>query len=161
MPHMDPIPAAPAKEEHLLDLKRLCTQELLLLLEQSPQVEPVLSEYGGSLDAPAFSSYLNMLMEDRAVSTAQLCARSLLSRSFTYQLCSGIRAPSRDIVLRLALVLRLSMEETQRLLRSAQRGALYPKVRRDAIMIFALTHRLHLFDADELLCSLGETPLLS
>lgn len=161
MPQPDRAVSASSAEEGLPELTRLCTQELLLLLEQSPQIEAVLSEYGDSIDAPSFPAYLNTLMEERSVSTARLCEISLLSRSFTYQLCSGVRAPSRDIVLRLALALGLSLGETQRLLRVAQRGALYPKVRRDAVMIFALTHCLQLSHADGLLRSLGEVPLLS
>ena len=71
-----------------------------------------------------------------------------------------MRAPGRDIVLRLALVLALTPEETQRLLRAAQRGALYPRVRRDAAVIFCLNRGLSLLEADDLLRSLGEDPLV-
>lgn len=144
-----------------MDSNRLCTQELLRLLEQSTQIEAVLAEYGDSMAAPSFSEYLNAVLKERSITAARLSEQALLSRSFTYQLCSGVRAPSRDIVLRLALVLALTVEDTQRLLRTAQRGALYPKVRRDAVVIFALNRRLSLSDTDELLCSLDEPPLLS
>ena len=57
-------------------------------------------------------------------------------------------------------MLELTPEETQRLLRTACRGALYPRVRRDAVFIFALKQGLSLFDANELLCSLSEAPIL-
>ncbi len=156
-----PVPVPVALEgEKPSRLKRLCTQELLLLLERSPSLEPVLEEHGESMDGVSFSGRLNALMEERSISTSRLSELALLSRSFTYQLCSGVRAPSRDIVLRLALVLSLTVEEAQRLLLTAQRGALYPRVRRDAVMIFAISHQLSLFDTDELLRSLGEGPLL-
>lgn len=153
--------AAPGPEEDCLQEERLLrTQELLAILERSQRVEDVLTEYDRSFDAPDFPSYLSSLMEERAVSAARLGELALLSRSFTYQLCSGVRSPSRDIVLRLALSLSLPVELAQRLLRSARRGALYPKVRRDAVFIFALTRRLSLPDTDELLRSLEEVPLL-
>lgn len=140
--------------------QRVCTQELLRILEEASRFEQVLTEYGGSMDAPTFPQYLAGLMEQRGLTAARLGEAALLSRSFAYQLCSGARAPSRDIVLRLAIVLALPVEECQRLLRAAGRGALYPRVERDAAVIFALNRKLSLFDADELLRSLEEVPLL-
>ncbi len=142
------------------ELQRLCTQELLLLLERAEELPPVLEELSPQLDAPAFPTCLARLLEEKGMSVSRLGELALLSRSFTYQLCSGVRAPGRDIILRLALVLELTLDETQRLLRTAQRGALYPRVRRDAIIIFCLNRGLGLPDADELLRSLGEAPLV-
>lgn len=142
------------------ELQRLCTQDLMLILEQAEELPAALEEISGGLTAPGFPAYLTQLMERKKVTTAQLSELALLSRSFTYQLCGGVRAPSRDIVLRLALVLELTVDEAQRLLRSAQRGALYPRVRRDAIMIFCLNQRLNLLETDELLRSFGEGALV-
>lgn len=147
------------KGKNLDQLRQLCTQELLLLLEQSPRLDELLAQYGEGM-ASSFSEHLNALMKARSISVVRLSEQALFSRSFTYQLCSGVRAPGRDIVLRLAFVLELSVEETQRLLLLAQRGALYPKVRRDAVVIFALSHQLSLYDADDLLRSFGEVALL-
>lgn len=136
------------------------TQELQGLLDTVPQLEQFLEEQADSLQPPSFSQHLALLMEERGLTPAKLGELALLSRSFAYQLCSSVRVPGRDVVLRLALVLKLSPEETQRLLRTACRGALYPRVRRDAVFLFALRQKLGLFDTNELLCSLGEAPLL-
>lgn len=136
------------------------TVELQDLLDAAPQLAQFLEEQADNMRPPTFDRHLAALMEERGLSPARLGELALLSRSFTYQLCSGVRAPSRDVVLRLALVLKLDPEETQRLLRSACRGALYPRVRRDAALIFALQRGMSLFDANELLCSLEEEPLL-
>lgn len=140
--------------------KRLTTEELQGLLEAAPQLSPVLKDCAGNMQPPTFSEHLAALMDERGLNPSKLGELALLSRSFAYQLCSGIRSPSRDVVLRLALVLRLTPEEAQRLLRTACRGALYPRVRRDAVFIFALKQGLSLFDANELLCSLSEAPIL-
>ncbi len=146
--------------ESTQDLQRLCTQELLLLLERAEELPAALEELSLQMDAPSFPACLAQLLEEKGISVPRLGELALLSRSFTYQLCSGVRAPGRDIVLRLALVLGQPLDETQRLLRTAQRGALYPRVRRDAIVIFCLGRGLGLPDADELLRSLGEAPLV-
>jgi len=136
------------------------TQEFQSLLDATPQLEQFLEEQAGNMQPPTFSEHLKTLMEQCGLTPAKLGELALLSRSFTYQLCSGMRVPSRDVVLRLALVLRLDLEETQRLLRTACRGALYPRLRRDAVFIFALRQGLNLYDTNELLCSLEEAPLL-
>ena len=61
--------------------------------------------------------------------------------------------------LRTALALGLSLKETQRLLAVGGCGALYPRVRRDAAVIFALNQKMSLLQAEELLSSLPERSL--
>ena len=53
----------------------------------------------------------------------------------------------------------LSLKETQRLLAVGGCGALYPRVRRDAAVIFALNQKMSLLQAEELLSSLPERSL--
>lgn len=136
------------------------TQELLRLIEEMPTVDTAMRELSPHMKAKTFSEAISGLLEERGMSVPELCEASLLSRSFTYQICEGIRAPGRDIVLRLSIVLGLSYDETQYLLRTAQRGALYPRVRRDAVIIYALSKHLNLSETDEALVSLGEEPIL-
>ena len=52
------------------------------------------------------------------------------------------------------------MEETQRLLKIAGRQPLYARERRDAAVLYALTHGLTVEKTDALLESLGEGTLL-
>lgn len=136
------------------------TAELLDRLDSATQLSQFLEEYADDLRPPTFSQHLAALMEDRGLTPAKLSESALLSRAFVYQLCSDVRSPSRDVVLRLALVMKLPLEEAQRLLRSACRGELYPRVRRDAVFVFALKRSLSLFDTNELLEALNEEPIL-
>ena len=62
---------------------------------------------------------------------------SLLSKSYTYQVLDGSRQPERNVVLRLAFSLGCSLKEVQHLLALSDNGILYPKIRRDAAMIFS------------------------
>lgn len=139
---------------------RVNTQELLLTLQEAEAIEHLLDEFSEQMNPPSFSSRLMAYMEERGLTVSRLSETAMLSRSFTYQLCSGERAPGRDIVLRLAIVLGLTVDEVQQLLRAAQKGILYPRVRRDAIIIFCLSHKKEIYETDELLTSHGETPLL-
>lgn len=139
---------------------RVNTQELLLILQEAEAIEPILNEFSEQMNSPSFSSQLMMCMEERGLTVSKLSEAAMLSRSFTYQLCSGDRVPGRDIVLRLALALGLTVDEAQQLLRTAQKGSLYPRVQRDAIIIFCLSHKNGIYETDELLTSHGETSLL-
>ncbi len=136
------------------------TGELMRILKNSRRLTTALETMEGDMDAQGFPERLSGYMAKRGLSVGQLSEAALLSRSFTYQLCSGERAPSRDMILRLALVLELSVDETQDLLRSAQRGELYPRVERDAVIIFALKERMGVLAADEQLLMRGEETLL-
>lgn len=140
--------------------KRLSTRDLLLILQEAEAIDPLLDDLSPQLNPPSFSERLLLHMEERGLSIAQLSEAAMLSRSFTYQLCSGTRTPGRDIILRIALALELTVDEAQRLLRAAQRGALYPRVRRDAIIIFCLNRKKGVCEADEILTGHGELPLL-
>ncbi len=136
------------------------TDELMRLIETSDGIGDTLADIDGDLVSKSFSRSLGELMEARDMKAARLAERSLMSRSFVYQLCDGKREPGRDVVIRLALVLSAGVRETQRLLRSANRGALYPRVKRDAVIIYALKKGYDLTAADELLAELGEEPLV-
>ena len=136
------------------------TGELMRILKNSKRLTTALETLERDMEAPGFPERLSGYMAERGLSVGQLSEEALLSRSFTYQLCSGERAPSRDMILRLALVLELSVDETQDLLRSAQRGELYPRVERDAVVIFALKERMGVLAADEQLLMRGQETLL-
>lgn len=84
----------------------------------------------------------------------------MLSRSFSFQIYAGSRIPNRNIVLRLALVMGLDIDQTQRLLKLAGRGVLYPKVKRDMALINALSNGMSVYQANERLTELGLEPLL-
>lgn len=137
------------------------TDRLMEILENTAQLPPILEELAEEFNAPSFCEQLSAYMDRQQLNAARLSELALMSRSFTYQICNGERQPSRDIVLRLALVLGLSVEETQRLLRLAQKGVLYPRIRRDAILIFALKDGIDLLATNELLIAHGEMPLVS
>ncbi len=139
---------------------RATTQELMKMLRH-PGGEKVIENYPfEQSDTALFCVQLNAFLERSGMTLSALGESALLSRSFVYQIGSGARVPSRDIVLRIALLLSLSVEETQHLLIAARRGALYPRLRRDAVLIYALERKLGLSATEDLLEREGEASLL-
>ena len=105
------------------------------------------------------SQVLLELLEKAGLSAPEWMTGADVSKSYGYQSLRGERVPGRDILLRTALALGLSLKETQRLLAVGGCGALYPRVRRDAAVIFALNQKMSLLQAEELLSSLPERSL--
>lgn len=105
------------------------------------------------------SQLLLELLEKAGLSAPEWMTAADVSKSYGYQILRGERVPGRDILLRTALALGLSLKETQRLLAVGGCGALYPRVRRDAAVIFALNQKMTLLQAEELLSSLPERSL--
>lgn len=136
------------------------TEELLRLLKDTRSIEGFYKQTEESLSNISTSEYLAQLMEQRKLLKQEVIEMANLERSSGYQVFSGRRNPKRDTLLRIALIMKLSLIETQRLLKIAQRGELYPKNRRDAAMVYCIHHGLSLLDTEMLLEGIGE-PLLS
>ncbi len=108
---------------------------------------------------PTCAQILQELLEQASMSAPEWMAATNISKSYAYQVLRGERTPGRDILLRTALALKLSLKETQRLLTMGDCGALYPRIRRDAAVIFALNQHMTLLETEDLLTSLPERSL--
>ena len=104
--------------------------------------------------------YLHSLIAQRDIALSQLIEQSGLSKPFVYQILKGERKPGRDTLLRIALCIKLPLEETQRLLALWKHSRLYPRMRRDAAVLLCMQQGLSLYEASEYLSSIGEKPLL-
>ena len=63
--------------------------------------------------------------------------------------------PSRNKVLALALSLKLSLKEPNRLLSLSHNWALYANVKRDAVLIYCLVRGMSVIDTDQQLAQYG------
>lgn len=106
-----------------------------------------------------FADYFMSLPKVRSLSNRQLIDRSGIERTYFYQIINKTRQPGRDKVILLSLAAGLDLTETQRGLEMCNLGVLYPRRRRDAIVIFAINRSLSVTDAQELLLNFNEEPL--
>lgn len=138
----------------------ISTDDLFLMLEKEENIFDNWNELSQCMNVESFHNYLYNLISNKNISIQKVGVKAFLSRSFVYQIFSGARIPNRDIILRIALVLNISLDETQRLLKLANRGGLYPKMKRDAVIIYALNNHWGLEQTDEALIDLGQESLL-
>ena len=136
------------------------TDELLALIQSAQSLESFYEDAGESLSGVRAYTYLNELLIEHSLTKQAVIEAADLERSTGYLIFAGQRNAKRDTLLRIALAMKLSLAETQRLLKIAQRGELYPKNHRDAALIYCIHHQLNLIESEMLLDGIGE-PLLS
>ena len=83
---------------------------------------------------------LTHLLQEKNVSKAELAKRTGMSDVYIYQVIGRRRTPSRDRMLCICIGLGCTLQETQELLKRCRYVPLYSKIRRDAAIMFALTH---------------------
>lgn len=83
------------------------------------------------------------------------------SRAYVYGIMKGVKHPEKDLLLRIAFVLGMDVDETQEMLKTAHRAALSSRDKRDICVIFGLVNRLDLETMDEVLLEQGQKPLSS
>ncbi len=82
-----------------------------------------------------------------------------LHPTVVYDIFAGKSLPGRDNAIMLAFGLQCTLIETQRLLRLAGVSELWPKVRRDAIILWCVDHGMTREQCDDQLWGLGEKTL--
>lgn len=142
-------------------MKGLTTTRLFSLIKQSRNMNDMQKNIEDGLMNPDASAYLKNLLDKSGLTPPEVAKEVFLDRSYTYQLFNGIRHPNRNILLRFSFAFHLNLDETQRLLKLHQKGELYPRILRDAVIIYSIEKKYELIDANELIVSIGEAPLFS
>ena len=135
------------------------TNTLMRQLFKTDNLDRFLQDHEEQLKAPDFCSLLKTLCEEKKLSTAQVIEHAQIERTYGYQLLSGTRRPSRDKVLQLAFGAGLSVADAQKLLRAAGKSPLYPKLKRDAVILYGLHKRFSILAVQEMLADCGLTML--
>lgn len=139
--------------------KDITTSQLLAIIRNSDGVEDFLPLFEKGNTEPSLSEELYSLMQRHQLTPKDVIVASGIERSYFYHILSGCKIPGRNILLRIALSCRAGIAEINQLLRLAGHSMLYSRVRRDALIIFAVTHKYTLQETNRLLIAEGVTPL--
>ena len=116
------------------------TDELLKELDNTSDINQYLSTNRDELIEQNVAKYLNELLEKKENLTK------------SNDIFRGEKSnPSRNKLLQIAFAMSLDLETTQKLLKIAKVGILYPRIKRDSIIIFALNKNLDFFECENLL----------
>lgn len=115
-----------------------------------------MQENQSSITDPTLREYLEKLLLLKGLKRQDVIKNAELDSNYINQLFSGIKTkPGRNQTLSLAFGFELNNEETARLLKIAGVGALYPKNKRDAVIIHSLEKGKSSTQTNELLNSLN------
>lgn len=135
------------------------TDELNHEIRSATDMEDYLAKNKEYMITCALSEHLNMLLSQRGMKKADVVRGSLLDRAYVYQIFSGDKTPSRDKLIAIAFGLKLSDDETQKMLKLSGNRELYSRDTRDALILFALQRKKTIWDTNELLFSHNFTVL--
>ena len=101
-------------------------------------------------------SYLLQLAQKKDISKAQIIRDAQLERTFGYHLLDGSKTLTRNKALALVFAARLTTEEANTFLKYAQLPQLYPRNRRDNVILFCLQKQKSLQETN---CTLDDFQL--
>ncbi len=139
---------------------RLTTEELMKVLMEERNLSGFLHSNDTEIGLPAFSEYLEKLRKAKGEPAEKIILRGNIEKSYGHQIFRGTRKPSRDTVLKLAFGFEMDVEDAQKMLRTAGMSMLYPRVLRDAVVIYSLHNHVSVVDTEIILQQL-DLPLLS
>ncbi|MDR0948480.1 MAG: helix-turn-helix domain-containing protein, partial [Lachnospiraceae bacterium] len=120
------------------------TKELMHFIQKARSVSDILRIMDESSGLPTIGRYINTIREEKGLKKEALFASAGVSVAYGYEIIHESKRPSRDTLLRFAFAFQMNVEETQKLLKIGEKAVLYPKLRRDAHIIYALTNGLNL-----------------
>jgi len=135
------------------------TDDLRQELMESPDLDQFLTDNQEDFDGGRIGEMLNTLFQKHRISKAALARLSGMSEVYLHQVFAGRRNPSRSRLLCLCFGLDATVEETQLLLKHCGHAQLYPKNRRDAIILYGLANNMDLFDVNDKLFRENEETL--
>ena len=125
------------------------TDTLQQELMSTNNLDRFLTENDASFRDVPLQEAIQRIFDEKGMSKAQLAKQSGISEVYVHQLFSGRRFPSRSRLLCLCFGLGATVDEAQSLLQQARHAPLYSRDRRDAIIIFALSHHMTLFEVND------------
>lgn len=134
------------------------TETLVNEIKSTYNIEQFISDNQDDIYDTELCGYIKRLMKEKNLNKAQIMRDGLLNQNYAYQILAGRKNPSRDKVIQLCFGLRLNLDESQRLMKLADVGALYPRNRRDAVVMYGIEHKIRLMDINIILEQLKEYP---
>lgn len=139
--------------------KEARTSTLLRKLSSTTDLGKFMERSDDEMKIPSFHAYITNICKSTGQVPEQIIKQAGIERSYGHQLFNGTRKPSRDKVIQLAFGFKMDLDDTQKLLKIAQKSPLYPKIKRDAAILFCITHQKDVMETQSVLHALGLTLL--
>lgn len=136
------------------------TEKLKSMLKNTKNIEQFIKSNESHFAKRDLAAYLEKLLEEKNMKKSDVFKRAGFNASYGYDVFSQKRKPSRDKALALCFGLMLNADEANHLLNYASLSELYPRIRRDSIIMFALDHNIDIDRCNYLLMDSGEDTII-
>ena len=133
----------------------ISTESLMHKLLKTSSLSRFVGQNEKYFESEDLAGCLDRMCEECGLSVSGAIRAAQIERCYGYQIFRGIRSPSRDKLLQLALGMRLDVKKTQHLLTVGGKAVLYPKLKRDAVLLYCISHSLSVPDTQEILVKYG------
>ena len=141
------------------DIKKKPTNELINELVKAGSLCKFMDKNCGNFIESNVSDALCELIDRKGLSKSAVLKKAEINDIYGYQFFSGKRRPSRDKLIELCIGMELSLDEVQSLLKESGFPALYPKFKRDSIIINCICEKKSVVETNDLLFDYGENLL--
>ena len=135
------------------------TDELMNELLKANNISEYLKENSQYMVSDELSTYLNNIIAKKGLVKSELIKKTEFSEVMGYQILSGTRLPSRDSLICICVAMDMTLDETQAILKIAGFAALYPKAKRDSIIIKGVSEKKTVAQINEELYNCEEKTL--
>lgn len=140
-------------------MPKTTTELLRELKRQSCSLPDYLSNHKETFVVEDIKAFWEEIINKKGYSKSNIINKSDFSYCYFYDVINGRKMPTKDKVVRLALAMKMNIDECQQALKISGRSALYPKVRRDSVLIYAIEKHFTVTQCNDLLAQHGEDEL--
>ncbi|MBQ8767808.1 MAG: XRE family transcriptional regulator [Clostridia bacterium] len=116
------------------------TDEMMDKLLKSNNIEEYIKENQENFVDLTISQFLNEYLIAKDLKKSAVIKDAEISEIFGFQVFSGTRNPSRNTLLSICIAMKMSLEDVQATLKIAEYAPLYPKTKRDSIIIWGINN---------------------
>ncbi len=125
------------------------TKELMDELMKANNIGDYLKANSEHMISGELSTYLSNILKKKGLVKSAVIKKSELSEVMGYQIFSGTRNPSRDSLICICVAMALDIDEAQEILRISRFSPLYPKNKRDCIIINGIANKKSVAEINE------------
>lgn len=116
------------------------TDEMMEKLLKSNSIEEYIKENQEHFVDLTISQFLCEYVRSKNLKKSKVIKDAEISEIFGFQVFSGTRNPSRNTLLSLCIAMKMTFQEVQTSLKIANFAPLYPKFKRDSIIILGISN---------------------
>ena len=129
------------------------TTDLMNELNHTSHIDQYLKDNEEYIIDQTLSNFICNLLEAKNLTKADIIKKADINDIYGYQILSGRRKPSRNKLICLCVGAEFTLEETNEILTIGEFSPLFPKIKRDSIIIFGIQNHYTILQINESLYS--------